>query len=67
MDILIPRVTDMHNGTFRPEIVIHDGAMGDIAFLKPTTSADAAWEFVCDTIELVAGDWTDNGRWYVVP
>jgi hypothetical protein len=67
MLVLIPRLTDMRNGTFRPEVVIDDGKMGDIVLLGPMVDADAAWEYACDVVELVPGDWTDNGRWYVCP
>jgi hypothetical protein len=35
--------------------------------LEPMADADAAWELACDAIEIVPGDWTDSGRWYVVP
>jgi hypothetical protein len=66
MRVLIPRVTDMCNGTFRPEVVI-DGAESGVAFLEPAADADAAWEAACDAIEIVPGDWTDSGRWYVCP
>jgi hypothetical protein len=65
--LLIPRVTDMRNGFFRPEVVIGDGSMSDIAFLQPMASADEAWERACDAIELVPGDWADNGLWYACP
>jgi hypothetical protein len=57
----------MRNGKFRPEVVIDDGKMGDIVFLNPVASADEAWEKACDEVELVPGDWTDNGRQYVCP
>ena len=67
MQVLIPRVTDMHDGTFRPEIVIDDGSTGDIIFLEPMPSISAAWERACDAIEIVPGDWTDSGNHYVVP
>ena len=56
----------MCNGTFRPEVVI-DGAESGVAFLEPAADADAAWEAACDAIEIVPGDWTDSGRWYVCP
>lgn len=63
MDILTPRVTDMKDGTHRPEIIMPH----DVIFLPPMADADAAWERACDVIELVPGDWTDSGLWYVVP
>jgi hypothetical protein len=67
MQVLTPRITDMRNGTYRPEVVIADGKRGDIVFLDPMPDADAAWERACDAVELVPGDWTDSGRWYVCP
>ena len=39
---LIPRVTDMRNGTFRPEVVIEYPGGGDIVFLIPVASVAAA-------------------------
>lgn len=63
MEIFIPRVTALLDGSFRPEIILPDGSI----FLAPMASADAAWEVACDTIELVDGDWTDSGLWYVCP
>ncbi|MFZ0036226.1 MAG: hypothetical protein WAK91_02310 [Candidatus Acidiferrales bacterium] len=66
MRILIPRITDMHNGTFRPEILI-DGRDTGLVFLAPVATVDLAWERACDTCEIEFGDWTDNGLWYVVP
>jgi hypothetical protein len=38
----IPRVTDMRNGTFRPEVVIDDGALGDIIIGAPVASYEEA-------------------------
>jgi hypothetical protein len=36
---LIPRVTDMHDGFFRPEIVIGiPGTGGDIVFMSPVAT-----------------------------
>jgi hypothetical protein len=35
-----PRVTDMHDGTFRPEVVLPD----NIHMFAPLPDADAAWE-----------------------
>jgi hypothetical protein len=41
--LLIPRVTDMRNGTFRPEIVIDTpGTGGDIVFMDPVDSVAEA-------------------------
>jgi hypothetical protein len=67
MRVLRPRVTDMLNDTFRPEVVICGVAESAIAFLEPMVDADAAWERACDAVEIVPGDWTDSGRWYVCP
>ena len=47
MLVLTPRVTNMRNGTFRPEIVVDGAESGE-----PTASTDAAWEAACDTVEL---------------
>jgi hypothetical protein len=39
----IPRVTDMRNGTFRPELVMDYGTTkGDIIFGRPVASYDEA-------------------------
>jgi hypothetical protein len=67
MLVLIPRVSDMHDGTFRPEVVYDDADAGGIHMFAPLPDANAAWEYACDVCELVPGDWTDSGRWYVVP
>jgi hypothetical protein len=37
-----PRVTDMRNGTFRPEVLIDDGEMGGIILGKPLRTVKAA-------------------------
>jgi hypothetical protein len=66
MRVFTPRVTDMRNGRWRPEIII-SGAKDEVVFLELAPDIDAAWERACDVIELVPGDWTDSGRWYVVP
>jgi hypothetical protein len=57
----------MHDGTFRPEVVIADVTNGDVTFLEPMPDIDAAWERACDVVEILPGDWTDTGRWYVAP
>jgi hypothetical protein len=62
---LIPHITDMRDGTFRPEVVIDDGKGGDIIFLEPMATVDAAWDRACDEIELTSGEWSDDGRRYV--
>lgn len=64
----MPNVVDMKDGRWRPEVAIWDGkGGGEVIFLDLMADRDAAWERACDVIELVPGDWTDNGRWYVVP
>jgi hypothetical protein len=40
--LLIPRLTDMRNGTFRPECVISDEGLGDIVFGAPVATLDEA-------------------------
>jgi hypothetical protein len=40
--LLIPRVTDMRDGTHRPEVVIDDGAMGDIMLGMPVATLKTA-------------------------
>ena len=58
----------MLDGSFRPEIVIDDRSpTGEIVLLEPMANADAAWGRACDAVEIVPGDWTDSGRWYVAP
>jgi hypothetical protein len=65
MKALIPHMSDMLDGTFRPEIVIDDGKGGDIIFFEPVADADAAWERACDEIEkLSPGEWSYDGRRY---
>jgi hypothetical protein len=39
---LIPRVTDMRDGAFRPEVVIAAAGCGDIVFLAPVASVAEA-------------------------
>ena len=39
---LIPRVSDMRDGTFRPEVVIGDDGLGDIHFGTPVASIEEA-------------------------
>jgi hypothetical protein len=65
--LLIPRLTDMRDGRWRPELSLPTTGEADIVLLEPMADADAAWERARDVIELVPGDWTDNGRWYVCP
>ena len=67
MQVLIPRLTDMRDGSWRPEVAIWGDGKGEVVFLPPMADKDAAWGRACDVIELVPGDWTDSGRWYVVP
>ena len=48
LDRLRPRVTDMHDGSFRPEVMVDDGAEGGIKFGAPVAKAAkrarASWE-----------------------
>ena len=39
LDRLRPRVTDMHDGSFRPEVIVDDGAEGGIKFGAPVAKA----------------------------
>jgi hypothetical protein len=39
---LIPRVSDMRDGTFRPEVVVGDDGLGDIHFGTPVASIEEA-------------------------
>ncbi len=36
---LRPRVTDMHDGSFRPKVIVDDGAEGGIKFGVPVAKA----------------------------
>jgi hypothetical protein len=66
MKVLIPHMSDMRDGTFRPEIVIDDGKGGDIRFFEPVPTKRAAWGRACDEIELTPGEWNDAGRYECV-
>jgi hypothetical protein len=40
--LLLPRVTDMRNGTFRPEVIIGDDGLGDIHLGTPVDTPETA-------------------------
>jgi hypothetical protein len=61
MKVLISHMSDMRDGTFRPEIVIDDGKGGDIRFFEPVPTKRAAWGRACDEIELTRASGTKPG------
>jgi hypothetical protein len=40
--LLVPHVTDMRNGTFRPEVAVGDNDLGGIHFGRPVASIEQA-------------------------
>ena len=61
---LRPRVTDMMNGTFRPEVVIDDGARGDIKLGAPVATIEEANRLAAAACEGSPGAWA--GEWFAV-
>jgi hypothetical protein len=63
---LRPRVSDMKDGTFRPEAVIRNTGRGDIKFAKPLPTIEKAEKSARALCEQIGGDGVWDGEWYAV-
>ena len=61
-----PRVSDVRDGTFRPEAVIRNTGGGDIEFGESMPTVEAAEKSARALCEQIGGDGEWNGDWYVV-
>lgn len=63
---LRPHISDMMNGTFRPEAVIRDAGRGDIKLGEPVATIKEASRRARKMCEQIGGDGVWDGDWYVV-